>query len=315
MAIGDNPEKHLDAEQHVRRNPHPDFKKVEASRPDWEEDASHSWHYTKTRSPDWTPGSGANDDVWTKTDTVSIDPYEEGRRAVDNYKLMISGIVPRPVGFVSTINPTTNVPNLAPFSFTQMVNHDPPIFVIGFASSIAEAKDTLSNLLTTKECVINIISETYIEAANYTAIDAPSHVSEWPLSGLHPAPSVNVQPSRVAESPFSIEGTLLNAQEFKNPSGKVTGTMCTIQGVYFHIHAAALNAERNIIDPAVLRPICRLGGISYARLTAGFELPRPDYNKELEGENERIKRRHTGTHATKIPKTNRKSKRNPAPLL
>lgn len=42
--------------------------------------------------------------------------------------------------------------NLAPFSYTQMVNHDPPVFVVGFSSSIAQAKDSLRNLLESGEC-------------------------------------------------------------------------------------------------------------------------------------------------------------------
>ena len=33
---------------------------------------------------------------------MEIDPYEEGRPAASNYKLLISGVVPRPIGFIST---------------------------------------------------------------------------------------------------------------------------------------------------------------------------------------------------------------------
>lgn len=42
--------------------------------------------------------------------------------------------------------------NLAPFSYTQMVNHDPPIFIVGFAGGMDNAKDTLRNLVDTGEC-------------------------------------------------------------------------------------------------------------------------------------------------------------------
>lgn len=49
----------LDAEKSVKRNPHPDFKSVEASRPDWNE--TEEWTYHKTRKPDWKLGDGAND--------------------------------------------------------------------------------------------------------------------------------------------------------------------------------------------------------------------------------------------------------------
>jgi len=94
-------EQRLDSESHVNRNPHPDFSAVQASRPDWSEAAQ--FHYTKTRNPDWKLGDGANDGGESlKKKHVEIDPYEEGRPAVLNYKLLISGIVPRPVGFIGT---------------------------------------------------------------------------------------------------------------------------------------------------------------------------------------------------------------------
>lgn len=91
----------MDSEKHVRRNPHPNFKKLEASRPDWTED--DKWLFTKTRKPDWKLGDGPNDGgECLKKEHVEIDPYAEGRPAVSNYKLLISGIIPRPVGFCST---------------------------------------------------------------------------------------------------------------------------------------------------------------------------------------------------------------------
>ena len=94
-------ERRLDGESSVKRNPHPDFDKVQASRPDWENDLD--WRFTKTKAPDWQPGQGGNDGGASLNKRhVEIDPYEEGRPAVFNYKLLISSIVPRPIGFLST---------------------------------------------------------------------------------------------------------------------------------------------------------------------------------------------------------------------
>ena len=91
-----------DAEKRIQRNPHPDFKKVEASRLDWKE-VSPEWKWTKTVDPGWKPGQGGNDGGKSlEKEHVEIDPYEEGRPATYNYKLMISGIVPRFIGFIST---------------------------------------------------------------------------------------------------------------------------------------------------------------------------------------------------------------------
>ena len=179
--------------------------------------------------------------------------------------------------------------NLAPYSYTQVINHDPPLFTIGFAGGFSNAKDTLRNLSTTKECTINIISEHYIEAANATAINAPYGISEWALTGLTPAPSTDVKPSRVKEAIFSIEGKLVSTQEFESKAtpGKKTGVLAIVEGVRFWVREDAINEERNIIDPGILRPMSRLGGITYGRLTEGIEIPRFDFaEREKAGEAE-----------------------------
>lgn len=269
-----------DAESTVRRNPHGDFKKVQASRPDWDE--SKKWAFSKTRDPSWTYGSGATDKSRASKSHVAIDPYEEGRQPVANYKLMISGIVPRPIGFLSTRSKDGSSTNLAPFSYTQMFNHDPPIFGVGFSGGMDNAKDSLKNLLETGEVVINMVGDHYLEAMNSTAIDLPYGQSEWATSGLTPGETKVVAPSRVKEAIFSIEGKLLNTQEFESRTqpGKITGVLAVIEGVHFWVREDAINEERNLIDPAVLRPVARLGGITYARVTDGVEIPRPVLNKE-----------------------------------
>lgn len=92
----------LDAEATIKRNPHGDFKKVEASRPNWDTSRS-GFQYTKTKDPEWQFGDGATDGGESlKKKHIAIDPYEEGRPVVSNYKLMISAIVPRPIGFLGT---------------------------------------------------------------------------------------------------------------------------------------------------------------------------------------------------------------------
>lgn len=154
--------------------------------------------------------------------------------------------------------------------------------MVGYAGGFSNAKDSLRNLSETGECVINVISEHFAEAANMTSINAPYGVSEWALSGLHPAPCSTVQASRVKESIFSVEGKLLETKEFESreTKGKKSGVLAIIEGTRFWVREDATNDERNMIDPAILKPISRLGGISYSRTTRGFELPRPDFEKK-----------------------------------
>ncbi|OCK81608.1 hypothetical protein K432DRAFT_295135 [Lepidopterella palustris CBS 459.81] len=272
----------MDAEKNVGRNPHPDFKKVEASRPDF--DNTRKLAFTKTKNPDWKPGDGANDGGESiAKNHREIDPYAEGRPALFNYKLLISAIIPRPVGFVSTRSKDGSSTNLSPFSYFTVINHDPPLFIIGFAGGFDRAKDSLRNLSETGECCINIISEHFIEAANATSVNAPYGISEWALTGLHPAPCKFVKPSRVKEAIFSVEGKLVETKEFESRAtpGKKTGVLAIVEGVRFWAREDAINKEGNLIDPAILRPMSRLGGISYGRVVEGLELPRPDYEQMM----------------------------------
>ena len=62
-------------------------------------------------------------------------------------------------------------------------------------------KDTALNIKATKEFTVNIISEPFIQQANYCSIDAPSDLSEWELSGLTPAQSVR-HPPIVPKHPY-----------------------------------------------------------------------------------------------------------------
>ncbi|CAL3965098.1 hypothetical protein PZA11_002076 [Diplocarpon coronariae] len=271
-----------DAEKAIKRNPHPDFKKVEAERPAW--DKSAGWNIKQTIKPDWKYGDGGNDNgASLKISHVEIDPYEKDRPAVFNYKLLISGIIPRPIGLISTRSKDGSSSNLAPFSYFSVINHDPPLFTIGFAGGVENGKDSLRNLTETGECVINMISEHFIEAANATSVNTPYGESEFALCGLTPAECTTVNASRVKESVFSIEGRLDFTKEYesKTTPGKKTGVLAVIEGTRFWVREDALNDDRNLIDPAILKAISRMGGITYGRTIDGVEIPRPDYEETV----------------------------------
>lgn len=134
-----------------------------------------------------------------------------------NYSLMISGIVPRPIGLTSTISAEGKA-NLAPLSYFQIVDHDPPVFMLAFSGRGGALKDTLRNLRETGEVVLNTVSENMIEAVNATSVDAPPDVSKWVLSGLTKGPSTTFKPARVMEAVFSIETKLLRFVDFDTSS-------------------------------------------------------------------------------------------------
>lgn len=244
-------------EKETQRNPRPDFKQVEASPPPY--DASRTFQYIQPPCPDWTFGSGANaqhDAEKRAKRHIPIDPYGAGRAAASNYKLLVSAVVPRPVALLSTRSADGRLANLAPFSYFSVVCHDPPLFTVGFAAGreAARAKDSLRHLAATRECVVCLVAEDFVEAANSAAVDCPPGVSEWDVSGLTPAYDCHtVRPARVREAVFAVEGRLESLREFESrvDKGKVTATLAVIEGTRFWVREDALNDDQSLIDPKV----------------------------------------------------------------
>jgi hypothetical protein len=77
---------------------------------------------------------------------------EELKASGGAYSFLISAIVPRPIALVSSQSSTGTV-NCAPYSYFNVVCHDPPLVVIGMNlnSRSGTKKDTLNNVEQTGE--------------------------------------------------------------------------------------------------------------------------------------------------------------------
>jgi flavin reductase (DIM6/NTAB) family NADH-FMN oxidoreductase RutF len=202
---------------------------------------------------------------------VIIDPATTA--PINNYKLLVGVVVPRPIAFVSTISPE-GVLNLAPFSFFTVASANPP--VLCFTASYREPrKDTLVNVRATNEFVVNIVSEEFAAKMNATSGEYPYDVDEFAVSGLTPVPSDLVRPPRVKESHASMECRLLQTVEVSNQ--RFGGTLILGEVVRFHIDDAIFEDFR--IDPDKLGAVGRMAGSTYARTTDRFDLVRPEIKK------------------------------------
>jgi flavin reductase (DIM6/NTAB) family NADH-FMN oxidoreductase RutF len=195
----------------------------------------------------------------------------------DLYKLMIGMVVPRPIAFVSSLD-TRGGRNLAPFSFFMACSADPPVicFVAAHRRGPLPAKDTLTNILATKEFVVNIVSEEFAEKMNLTSAEVAPEVDEFALSGLTPLASELVQPPRVAESHAHMECRLRQTLPIVNEDG-AANTIIFGDVLRFHVDEAVLHERGDgyKIDPEKLRAIGRMGGSTYARTGDLFDLIRP----------------------------------------
>ncbi len=188
------------------------------------------------------------------------------------YKLLTGAIVPRPIGWISTIN-AAGQPNLAPFSYFNVISSTPPtlIFGPGFRGADGQPKDTLRNVEATGEFVANIVTEDLAEAMNLTATELPAEVDEFELAGLTKAPATVVRPPRVAESPIHFECRVTHVLTLGDEpkSGRA------VIGRIVHIHVAEevlLGTDK--IDLEKLKPIGRLAGPGYCRVTDLISMPR-----------------------------------------
>ena len=102
--------------------------------------------------------------------------------------------------------------------------------------------------------------------------EAPADFNEFDYAGVTLASSVSVKPPRVAESPIHFECKLREIIEI----GTDPGGGSIVIGTIVHIHANdEVMIGRDKINLSALKPIGRLMGNSYCRVTDIIEIERP----------------------------------------
>lgn len=196
-------------------------------------------------------------------DPSVIDP-------ADAYKLLIGLVVPRPIGWIGTID-AAGVRNLAPFSFFNAVAATPPTVLFSPLMQSGEAKDTLRNVEATGEFTVNMVSHDLAESMNLTSGRYPSDVDEFDVAGLTPVPGGKVAAPMVAEAKANFECTLTVLV----PVGRapMNSTLVIGEVVAFHVREDLLDGTR--VDQAALDLIGRMGGPNYTRTRETFAMERP----------------------------------------
>lgn len=282
---------HPQSQSHTKEQPQPppptplipraptDFTKTQSTRPPFIPNKPIT--LTQSPNPSWSYGSGVPNP--SQHTHISIDPYAPTRTPRSNYNLLISSILPRPIGFISTIS-LSGTKNLAPFSYFQLVEHDPPLFVLGFSSRPGREKDTLTNLKEMGECVINTVSEKMIEAVNATSLDAPVGVSEWDVSGLTERESETVRPGRVGESAVSVEARVVDVKVLDaGEEGMSNAAVVMVKATRFWVREDVWDEKGEEVRLEKVRPVGQLGGMLYARVSEVFEVPRGRWGDIVEG--------------------------------
>lgn len=210
----------------------------------------------------------------TPVSYTAFDPANLTAR--DRYKLLVGGIVPRPIAWVSTIS-TTGLDNLAPFSFFCGAGSDPMSLIFCPANDMnGNEKDTLRNCKPnaeggTGQFVVNIVDYAHAHVMSVTAEGLPPDDSEFTYASLETAPSTRVAPCRVRSSPIAYECETIQVIR-TNPHAPGGGNVVLGRVLMVHVRED-LHDDEFHIDPAKLDAIGRMAGLGYCSTRERFDVP------------------------------------------
>ena len=136
--------------------------------------------------------------------------YEPNKKCpfkIDPFK---SIVFPRPIGWISSIS-KNGIANLAPYSYFNSVADEPPqvMFCSNGSTAYGKYKDSLSNILSTKEFVVNFVTSTLRNQMNISSKDFKPDEDEFFFSNLKKKKSKLVKAPSVKDSPANLECKLI----------------------------------------------------------------------------------------------------------
>ena len=197
------------------------------------------------------------------------EPKKGSPFKIDPFKSLV---FPRPIGWISSIS-KTGIANLAPYSYFNAVADEPPqvMFCSNGSSTHGKYKDSLSNILTTKEFVVNFATSTSRNQMNTSSREFKPDEDEFILSNLKKKKSRLVKAPSVKDSPVNLECKLVKTIKLKSNSKKIS-IMIIAEVIGIFINNKFI--KNNRVDSVAMRYIARMGYSEYATISSKFNLKR-----------------------------------------
>lgn len=197
-------------------------------------------------------------------DTASLSPTEV-------YRLLVGGITPRPIAWISTLS-TEGVANIAPYSFFNVASCNPPILWYSQVNpQSGQDKDTLRNLIATKQCVIHIANTELLEKMNLSCALLPPEQSEFEFAEIESCESHSVQPLSVKDAPIRYECQLREVLQLSSLASGGTVALLDVKSIYVADHLW----DGTMIDQQNLHSVGKMGGDFYSLTNELRKLSRP----------------------------------------
>jgi flavin reductase (DIM6/NTAB) family NADH-FMN oxidoreductase RutF len=217
----------------------------------------------------WTADPNQEDEMEASRFSRTARPEELSRR--ERYRLLTSLVIPRPIGWISTVS-AEGVANLAPYSFFNALSASPPLVGVSIGFRGGEPKDTLRNIRETSAFAVNICSEELLEAMNISSGEFDPMVDEFEVAGLTAEAGETTAAPVVGEAPAVLECEFLKEVEL----GEAHNVLVIGEVKVFRLSRDLdLDPDTGSVDPRSLRAVGRLGADQYAFLRDVIELPRP----------------------------------------
>ncbi|ENX17239.1 hypothetical protein F895_01181 [Acinetobacter sp. CIP 64.2] len=197
-------------------------------------------------------------------ETADLEPNEI-------YRLLVGGITPRPIAWISTLS-VDGVANIAPYSFFNVASCNPPILWYSQVNPRnGQDKDTIRNLIATKECVVHIAHTDLLEKMNLSCALLPPGQSEFDFAEIASEPSHAVAALAVKHAPVRYECQLREVIQLSTlPLG---GTVALLDVKSIYVDDRLWNGQ--MIDQQQLQSVGKMGGDFYSLTTDLRKLSRP----------------------------------------
>ena len=190
-------------------------------------------------------------------------------------KLLIGGVIPRPVALVVTQS-EEGVVNLAPFSYFNIASYNPPVLSVAIQRhEDGRYKDTARNLMDTGQAVVHIVDRTLLEGANQTAAPLAPQESELKRTQWSLRPGSLIDVPVVAQAKLTYECECLTSVTIEAEDGQAAADLWLLKVLGTQVAEEVYDAEREYILADRLDPMSRLAGQDYASLGDQWTLDRP----------------------------------------
>lgn len=201
-----------------------------------------------------------------KTDDLSLK---------QQYKFLTGSVIPRPIAWITSLNQSAGIVNLAPFSFFSVASNQIPLLSVSILRTNEKSKDTAKNILNQKEAVIHIVSRPLTENMNETSAPLPPDESELDRTDLQLIESTTVDVPGIKEALIRFETVLYQHIPIKNEADEIITDHFLMKVTDFHFDEKVLDTERDYVLADKLEPMARLSGMDYSALGDIISIIRP----------------------------------------